>query len=109
MDESELLEVDETNQIIREAINEILLKENKFDREKLPLWSDSIVQLCLDELSKLNKPYKFIVTCSINQRDGAGMSSHSSCFLNTDNDNIATVRWDNDVMHCIVSVYSLML
>lgn len=109
MDDIELLDIDELNQIIREAISKNLHGENTFKPEELQIWNDAIVHQCLDELSKLSKPYKFIVTCIINQRDGAGFYSHSSCFLNTDTDSIATIRWDNDVMHCVVSVYSLAL
>lgn len=109
MDDIELLDIDELNQIIREAINKNLHGENTFKPEELQIWNDAIVHQCLDKLSKLSKPYKFIVTCIINQRDGAGVYSHSSCFLNTDTDSIATIRWDNDVMHCVVSVYSLAL
>lgn len=109
MDDIEHLDIDDLNQIIREAISKILHGQNTFIPEELQTWNDAIVHQCLDELSKVSKPYKFIVTCIINQRDGAGFYSHSSCFLNTDTDSIATIRWDNDVMHCVVSVYSLAL
>lgn len=107
MEEIQELETDEVNQIIRDVVEKIVGDETAFMIEKLKKWSDTIVQQCLEKLAKLKRPFKFIVTSVINQRNGAGFVSHSSCFFNIDTDLVTTFRWENDILHCVVSVYAL--
>lgn len=103
------LEVEDVNQIIREVIEKVLGHEKSFERDKSSEWTDSIVYQCIDEIAKLKKPFKYIVTCIINQRDGAALYSHSSCFFNNETDLVTNVQWANDAMHTNVSIYAMAL
>ena len=52
---------------------------------------------------------QYIVTCTIMQKNGAGLHTASSCFWDNTTDGSCTVRWENKTMYCIVSVFGLSL
>ena len=101
------LEKGEIDKILTEKIEKNIGEEKEFKNEKVKRWSDNIIRECLRELVKLQKPYKFIVTCIINQRCGNGLYQYVSCFSDPMKDIITTMHWKNDIIHCIVSVYAL--
>lgn len=109
MDEDVDFDIEEINKIIRETIDKVIGPEGIFKVEKIKKWTDSIVESCLEEFTKLKKPFKYIVTCMINQKDGAGLHSHSSCFFNTDTDGVVTVRWENNTMYTFVTTFGLAI
>ena len=96
-------------QIIRERIEKTLGEEKVFKADKIKRWTETISRESIRELGKLQKPYKFLVSCSINQRTGAAFFQHSSCFADPLHDVIIATHWINDVMHCFVTVYALTL
>lgn len=108
MTEIEGFDAEEVHRIVIE-IAEKNLGEKSFKTEKLKQWTDSIVREVLEELSKLEQKFKYIVTCAINQRTGGELFSHSSCFFNADTDTVNTYRWENKSMYCIISIYAMGL
>ena len=103
------LDIDDVNQIIRGVFENVLGEVKSLENEKVGEWTDAIVHRCLDEMVKLKKPFKYIVTCIINQRDGAGLYSHSLCYFNNETDLLSSVSWDNDVLRSNVSIYAMAL
>lgn len=103
------LDIDDVNQIIRGVFENVLGEVKSLENEKVGEWTDAIVHRCLDEMVKLKKPFKYIVTCIINQRDGAGLFSHSLCYFNNEADLLSSVSWDNDVLRSNVSIYAMAL
>lgn len=81
---------DEVKQIVYESIEKILGGAKFLKFGKLKNWTDLVSREVSEELSKLEKAFKYIVTCSINQRDGAGLHTHSSCWFNNDTFSIST-------------------
>ncbi|KAG7239217.1 hypothetical protein INR49_029970 [Caranx melampygus] len=77
---------------------------NAYQHSRVNQWTTSVVEQCLSQLSKLGKPYKYIVTCIIMQKNGAGLQTASACFWDTATDENCTVRWENKSMYCIVNV-----
>merc|ERR1712117_30529 len=71
--------------------------------------SNIIKESCLASLTKLQKPFKYIVTCVIMQKNGAGLHTASSCYWDNSTDGSCTVRWENKTMYCIVSVFGLAI
>lgn len=99
----------EAKQIVHRIIGRTMTDEQFQKPEKFKKLSDKIVQQVLEELNKMKKPFKYIVTCTVNQRDGPGLYSHSSCYFNTDTDTIQTFKWVNEAVFCIVSIYIMAL
>lgn len=103
---------------------------NAYQNDKVNNWTGTVVETCLQVLTQLKKPYKYIgeqlilficttpcnpsstplpVTCMIMQKNGAGLHTASSCYWNNDMDGSCTVRWENKTMYCIVSVFGLSI
>ncbi|KAG5307974.1 Dynein light chain Tctex-type 1 [Trachymyrmex zeteki] len=100
--------VDDVSTIIKEAI-EVSIGGNTYQHNKVNQWTSNVVEACLGNLTKLQKAYKYIVTCTIMQKNGAGLHTASSCYWDNATDGSCTVRWENKTMYCIVSVFGLAL
>lgn len=103
-----LFVVDDVSKIIKETV-ESTIGGNAYQNDKVNSWTGSVVETVLQVLTQLQKPYKYIVTCMIMQKNGAGLHTASSCYWNNDMDGSCTVRWENKTMYCIVSVFGLSL
>uniref|UniRef100_A0A8B9RYA2 Dynein light chain Tctex-type 1 n=2 Tax=Neoaves TaxID=3078114 RepID=A0A8B9RYA2_9AVES len=77
--------VDEVSSIIKEAI-ESAIGGNAYQHSKVNQWTTSVVEQTLSQLTKLGKPFKYIVTCVIMQKNGAGLHTASSCFWDNSSD-----------------------
>lgn len=100
--------VDEVSTIIKESV-EAAIGGNTYQHSRVNQWTTNVVEQCLSQLSKLGKPFKYIVTCIIMQKNGAGLQTASSCFWDNTTDGSCTVRWENKSMYCIVSVFGLAI
>ncbi|EFO24852.1 hypothetical protein LOAG_03631 [Loa loa] len=73
-------------------------------------WSQQAVETITTNLVKLNKPYKYIVTCVIMQTNtGAGLSVSSTCYWDKATDLSFTVRWENKAVVTIVNVFAVAI
>ena len=59
----------------------------------------------LQRLASLSKPFKYVVTCNLSQRAGAGMHISSSSYWNTKTDDKVAVTWVNPTVQCSLVVY----
>ncbi|KAM8847339.1 dynein light chain Tctex-type 1 [Synchiropus picturatus] len=107
-EEETVFVVEKVSQIIKESVG-ATIGENVYHHSRVNLWSTSVVQQCLSQLSKLGKPFKYIVTCVIMQKTGAGLQTASSCFWDNTTDGSCAVRWENKSMYCIVTVFGLAI
>ncbi|XP_007892979.1 dynein light chain Tctex-type 1 isoform X1 [Callorhinchus milii] len=98
--------VDDISTIIKEAV-ESTIGGNAYQHNKVNQWTSTVVEQCLNQLTKLAKPFKYIVTCVIMQKNGAGLHTASSCFWDNSVDGSCTVRWENKTMYCIISIFGL--
>ena len=73
---------------------------------KVPIWTGDVVESVLKELMGMQKPFKYAVSAVIMQRNGAGLTSASSCFWDADTDGSKSVTWEGEHMHCIVTVFA---
>lgn len=100
--------VDDVSNIIKESI-ENTIGGNAYQHNKVSQWTSNVVEMCLNQLTKLNRPFKYIVTAVIMQKNGAGLHTASSCFWDNGTDGSCTLRWENKTMYCIVSVFGLAI
>lgn len=54
--------VDDVSKIIKEAI-ETTIGGNAYQHDKVNNWTGAVVETCLNVLTKLQKPYKYIGEC----------------------------------------------
>jgi dynein light chain Tctex-type 1 len=105
-DEAAVFATEEVEDIVRKAIQSSL-HEHSYNSKKVNEWTNTIVQTCLKELQALDTPFKYIVTCIIMQKNGAGLNTSFSAHWDTTKDGYCKVPWQNSTMHCIVTVYGL--
>ncbi|KAI1895055.1 hypothetical protein AGOR_G00102330 [Albula goreensis] len=100
--------VDDITPIIKDAV-ETTIGNSSYQHNRINQWTSSVVEASLNQLTKLGKPFKYIVTCIIMQKNGAGLHTASSCFWDNNMDGSCTVKWENKTMYCIVSVFGLAI
>jgi len=107
MDAAIRFNVEEVTGHINKGIAPILKQGTQFDPKQVHTWTISIIDEVLKNLTAANKPFKYIVTCIIMQRNGAGLHTASTCYWDTKTDGSCSVRWDNAQIHAIVTVFAL--
>jgi dynein light chain Tctex-type 1 len=125
MDEKAEFVVEEVESILRTAIHQCFSdavkpaagappeeegkppKEVMYNPKKVNEWTNTIVLKALNQLLELEKPFKYIISCIIMQKNGAGLNSSASMHWDTAKDGFCKVPWQNGSMHCIVSVFGL--
>ena len=85
------------------------LQNQTYNHNKVAQWTSNCVEQCLKRLTALNKPFKYIVTCIIMQKTGAGLHTASSCYWDNGSDGSCTYKWENKSMYCICTVFGLAI
>ncbi|CAG0882240.1 unnamed protein product [Darwinula stevensoni] len=100
--------VEETQGIIFEAIESCLGNE-AYNPSKVKQWTNDVVQKCISQLTKTSKNFKYVVTCTLMQKTGAGIYSLTKCYWDDTTDGTCSVHWDNQTIYCIVTVFGVAL
>ncbi|KAK1789458.1 hypothetical protein P4O66_015382, partial [Electrophorus voltai] len=124
--------VDEVSTIVKEAV-EGAIGGNAYQHNRVNQWTNNVVEQCLTQLSKLGKPFKYIVmmlahviffhlTLSVplnsnlhyHAEEWSWFADSLFMFLGQhhrwyDAHRSCTVRWENKSMYCIVSVFGLSI
>ena len=93
------------------AINETLHakpgeKEIQYKEEKVEQWSNTVMDKCLAKLAARESNYKYSVTCILMQKNGAGLVTSSSQYWEKQEaDLYVPVPWENNSIHCIVTIF----
>ena len=105
-DDAAEFSVEEVEKIVRDAIHNSL-NEHNYNPKKVNEWTNLIVTSCLKDLQQLNRPFKYVITCIIMQKNGAGLVTSATMHWDSVKDGLCKVPWQNSTMHCIVTVYGL--
>ncbi|EAN84776.1 putative dynein light chain Tctex-type [Trypanosoma cruzi] len=98
--------------MIQEEVSGLL--RGKFAQEtwnprKVDVWVDDVVENVLKNLADLKKPFKYVVNCVVMQRTGAGISTGFISLWDNTLDGVVHVPFENDTLHCFVTVFFLKL
>ncbi len=97
---------DDVKGIIQGAIQAVL-HEAQYNNKKVNEWTNAIVTQCLKELQALARPFKYIITCIITQKNGGGLNTSNSMFWDASKDGFTKVPWQNATMYCVVTIYGV--
>ncbi|CAN0081322.1 unnamed protein product, partial [Phaeothamnion confervicola] len=94
-----------------------VLKNEVYDESKVSQWVDSICDRSMLQLQELNKPFKYVVSCAIVQKCGAGFHAAHSAYWDISGDNMCQVSWPTEKMReqqgsrmkCIITAFGLSL
>ena len=88
---------------------ESTLRNKEFNAAMVNQQCSSVIEEMTKRLAALSKPFKYITTCIIMQKNGAGIHMATSCYWDQSTDNSTTVRWENATMYAIMSVQGLLI
>ncbi|CEM29170.1 unnamed protein product [Vitrella brassicaformis CCMP3155] len=105
---------DEIEKIVVDVLDS-LLKNKEYQEEMVPYWIDEICETTTERLNELKKSFKYIVSCVLMQRNGAGLHTVTSCFWDTVNDGVFTYVWPKEKskdqvkksLYCILTVFGV--
>ncbi|KAM9328789.1 dynein light chain Tctex-type 1-like [Pholidichthys leucotaenia] len=99
---------EEVETVIKECIQNVVGGKD-YSQGEVNEWTSAIVELSLTQLVKQGKLYKYIVTCDVMQKTGAGLHTANSCYWDTSTDRSCTVKWEGRTMYCVVSVFAISI
>ena len=83
---------------------------------KASTWTGDVIDGVLKELEKLEKPFKYCVTCMLMQRNGAGAVSSSASYFDAQTDGGCSVTWETMTdgstpqnIHATVSIFAFSI
>lgn len=77
--------VEDVETIVKNAL-QTTLSEVQYDHEKVAAWTNQVIDACLKGLQGLGKPFKYVVTCILMQKNGAGLHTAAGAFWDTKKD-----------------------
>lgn len=98
--------VDVVESIVKNQIG-LFLNDVSFNSEKVNDWSNNIIDTSLKALQALNRPYKYSITTILMEKNGACLVSACSSYWDERCDGLCKVSWQNNTMHCLVTVYGM--
>mmetsp|Transcript_28313 Transcript_28313/g.57969 ORF Transcript_28313/g.57969 Transcript_28313/m.57969 type:complete len:111 (+) Transcript_28313:199-531(+) len=103
-----VFEKDVVTNILKAAVEETL-GQQPYNQSKVGQWISDICEKSTKKLVALGKPFKYVVSCVVMQRNGAGMHTCSSCFWDNANDGSATFRYEEKSMYCVATCFALAI
>jgi dynein light chain Tctex-type 1 len=95
--------------LVGNVIATIFNADTVYDRLKVNQWTQQIIESVIKELAKLDKPMKYIVTCVIQQNNGAGMQSAATCTWDVRNDGLISIKTDINAINLFCTVYAITI
>lgn len=106
--QEEAIPVDDIKSSIKNVFSTVLEEEGEaqqYDHQKANVWITKMCDQCMERLTKLRKPYKFVVQAMVMRKTGAGMHVCSSAFYGQ-NDNCVCESHDvSKYLYCVITVY----
>jgi dynein light chain Tctex-type 1 len=108
MDTETNFAVDDIETVIKSSIGSVLT-DTQYDHTKVNDQINSVISACLKGLQSLNRPYKYVTTAILMQKNGAGLVSAASTYWDADSDGLCKILWENQTTHCVVTVFGCCL
>ena len=80
-----------------------------YNAKKVGDWTNSMTDTILKELQGLNRPFKYVVTTIIMQKNGAGMDTGAAMHWDANKDGLVCIPWENGEMHVVLTIYGVSL
>ncbi|KAL0220937.1 hypothetical protein RCL1_000791 [Eukaryota sp. TZLM3-RCL] len=99
---------DEVKNIVQECC-ESLLGKVTYSADKVQQHTNEVIENILRRLTALNKPFKYVVSCVLTQKTGAGLHTASSAYWDASTDGSVLVQYENPTLRVIVNVFGLAI
>jgi len=99
---------DDANNVMKEVIDATLSAE-KYNHAQVAQWANKVVEEVIKRMTAMNKPFKYICTCVVMEKNGAGLHTAASCYWDNSTDGSRSVRWENSSMYCIATTFGVAI
>jgi dynein light chain Tctex-type 1 len=72
-DDAEEFQVEDVEGIVKTSLQSSISQESRYDPETANTTSRTLLEACIKNLAALGKPFKYIVTAIVMQKNGAGL------------------------------------
>lgn len=103
-----LFVAEEVQQQVVEVIGQVIGGAS-YSQSDVNKWSSAILEQSLATISRSVRGYKFVVTCVIMQKTGAGLNTGAACLWDAGTDSSCTARWENKSVTAIVQFFAIAL
>ncbi|PHZ08761.1 Tctex-1 [Rhizopus microsporus ATCC 52813] len=93
----------------KKKIAEQTIGDSEYAHSKVPGWNSTIIDGCLKKLKEKSSNHKYVVTCIVMQKKGAGFYAGTSVYWDNNNDVSASYRYENKTLYAVVNVFVLSL
>lgn len=101
---------DEAADVVREVCTRIISPEPSYDHKRVPQLVSDVVDGILAKLTTQSRlPRKYIVQCTIVQKNGAGIHTVAACSWNQDSDGSYVYSVETKAMICMVTVFGVTM
>ena len=108
--ETEFFDSEQAKKIAYDVVQAVVGNENVvYSKEKVNDWCRQIIDLCIKELSKLNKEFKYAVTCIITQNNGCGLHTAATAFWEPKKDGLISAQFGSATFYCIVTIFAMAI
>jgi hypothetical protein len=94
--------------LINEVINQTI-GEKQFDFKESRNWSNTITQKILQNLTKHNKNFKYLLQCLITSKESSSVTVSREVYWDSELDGESSIAWENDGVLCIINLYVLAI
>jgi hypothetical protein len=91
-------------------VNDVIfnyLNGKKYEADKAQTWCNNISEEIIKALHQQQRGFKFVCATTIFQKGKSSLHFSSTCLWNTAKDGSTTVKFENEHMHCFVSLFGL--
>lgn len=95
---------------------EAVLKDKVYSDHAVQTWIDEICSNLMKAMIDANRPYKYLISASICQKNGAGYHSSHACHWDAAQDNVLVARWPSEKrkdpnarVQAVVTIYALTM
>ena len=105
---TEELDVEDLEAIAKQSLSAVLADLKEWD-DKANSTTSAIIDHALKSLAQLNRPYKYVVTVVLQQRNGAGMHAAASARWDSKKDLTVKVPWESSCCQALVTVFAVAI
>ena len=103
------LNSEQVKAVCSKCVDLILPNSLTYNHDKVNQWTQQILESCIKELAKMQKPFKYVVTCLLIQNNGSAFQSAANSHWDDKTDGMISFQLNRDTILCSVSVYCTMI
>lgn len=73
MEDVDEFQIEDVEQVLKQSLQSNVTQDTQYDPEAVNLLSRNLLETCVKNLSGMGKPFKYVITITIMQKNGAGL------------------------------------